>query len=169
MAAINHSFDLHDASEAAQVRCSNETEPPIYRRGFKRAERGHLAFAVRWTWIAYVVVAALLSFVLAAGAATAAGRWTHCSGGFDVNGNPSRTNDTWRGIREKYTTCHTARSVVQKYVRRTHGNPASLEGRRVHIGAWTCTVRTRYGPDNPYGDGECSASRGRRISFFAAG
>jgi hypothetical protein len=170
VAAINHAFDMDEAPEAAQARFSNEIEPALYRMGFRQAEAepGRLLFAVCCTRAAYVGVAALLSFAIAAGSATAAGRWTHCSGGFDVNGNRSRTNDTWQDIREKHTTCGTARSIVQKYVKRTHGIPNSLEGKRVHIGAWTCTLRTRYAI-NPYGDGECSASGGRRISFVAAG
>jgi hypothetical protein len=111
--------------------------------------------------------AATAAYAAASVAATRGGR--HCSGGFDVNGRASRTNQTWREIREQGTTCAKARAVVQRFVKKTHGNPSSLLGKHVTIATYACEILTKHSADNPYGAATCTASHHRRITFVAAG
>jgi hypothetical protein len=108
------------------------------------------------------------TLALAAVPASAA-TWHHCPGGFDPHGHASRRNDVWRAIRTQRTTCKKARAVIVVFIGKSHANPPSIAGRRFEIKGFSCRMVTKQGRDNPYGAASCKASRGRRISFIAAG
>jgi hypothetical protein len=119
---------------------------------------------------ALVVLAVVAALAVALGTAPAyASAAKSCTGGFDVNGKASRTNDTWREIHARGTSCSKARATVHLFVRRTEGNPSKLIGKRTQIKDYTCTLKTKQGADNPYLAATCTASAGRRITFVAAG
>lgn len=94
--------------------------------------------------------------------------WHACRGGFDSQGHPSTTSDTFRQIRERGSNCPQARDITRRFILKTE--PAwwqGIEPQHVHVAAFTCNTYDRMA-GNTYQLMLCRAS-GREISFIAAG
>jgi hypothetical protein len=112
-----------------------------------------------------LVLAATSVIALAPASAVAAHSYHRCRGGYDPDGTFRKDGgEFYRGVRELGTTCSEALSVVHGYVLRLHDVAGSLDGKTVHIGAYTCTTVSAPSAD----EATCRASRGRRVKFYGA-
>src|ERR1700694_2460006 len=90
-----------------------------------------------------VAVALVAAGVAAGGATTAMGdSWHTCRGGFDVQGKPSQTNNTFRQIRERGSNCPQARGITQRWIIQAMGPPWP---KHLHVGTFACTRYDRTG------------------------
>jgi hypothetical protein len=107
---------------------------------------------------------------LASAPAAQAATWHSCRGGFDVQGKPSVTNDTFRQIRERGSNCRQARGITQRYIKAVTAEwqQTYVWASPLRVGTFTCTEQDRTGHGNPYGFFRCTSSH-RIITFIAAG
>lgn len=92
-----------------------------------------------------------------------------CRGGFDIQGKPSVTNNTFREIRERGSNCQQARGVTQHWIVEADFQETGMWPAHQRVGSFSCTMRNLVYPHgNPYGAIYCTAP-GRAISFIGAG